>query len=86
MDFKELEQKILDNGFEDVILYSDPDYADAFVGITQDNRAVYSFNKMVKHLVEKDNMTESEACEFIDYNTLGAYISDLQPIVVFTLD
>lgn len=86
MDFKELKQKVLDNGFEDVILYSDPDYADAFVGITQDNRAVYSFDKMVEHLVKKDNMTKTEALEFIGYNTLGAYVSDLQPIVVFTLN
>lgn len=45
---------------------------------------MYSYELMVKDLMEQDNISELEAIEFIDYNTLRAtdYMSNNAPIVV----
>ena len=55
-----------------IVLFENPSYADALVGISHDNRLIYDYNKMVKFLVEHDKMEPDEAMEFIDYNTLRA--------------
>lgn len=45
-------------------------YDTALIGVTDDNRAVYDFNKMVEWLVETQNWTSEEAIEWIEYNTI----------------
>ena len=84
-DVREL---IEDYEFEDVIIFSNPDYASAFVGISEDNRAIYDYEKMVKFLMDKDSITDIEAVEFIDYNTIRAlpYFGENAPIIMYRLD
>lgn len=36
--------------------------------------------------IKEDEISEEEAIEFIDYNTLGAFYSEKQPIVMFDID
>lgn len=43
--------KILDMGYEDVIIFEDPSYDSAFIGVTNSNQAVYDYEKMVKYLI-----------------------------------
>ena len=69
---------------EDVILFDEPDYADAFIGISEDGRAVYDYDLMVKSLVD-DGMTEEEAVEFIDYNIIG-FKTDRGPTIVYRME
>lgn len=82
-DVKEL---ITDYEYEDVIIFSNPDYASAFIGISEDNRAVYDYDKMVKFLMDKDGMTDIEAVDFIEYNTIRSlpYFENA-PIVIHNL-
>lgn len=82
-DVREL---IADYEYEDVIIFSNPDYASAFIGISEDNRAVYDYDKMVEFLVNKDGMTDIEAIEFIEYNTIRAlpYFEN-SPIIIHNL-
>lgn len=70
---------------EDAIIFEDPDFANAFIGHSEDGRAVYDYYQMVNCLKEEDHMTEEEAVEFIDYNTFRAmpYMGEKAPIVVF---
>lgn len=42
--------------------------------------AVYSGRAIIEHFVS-EGMTEHEACEYIDFNMTGAYVSDAQPII-----
>lgn len=81
-------EKILDNGYEDVIIFENESYDDALIGISEDNRAIYSFEKMVQWLVEKDNISEEEAIEWIEYNTIRAlpYIGSKAPIIMYDLN
>lgn len=46
-------------------------YLDALIGTSHEGHPIYDYNKMVECLV-KDGMTELEAIEWIDYNTIGS--------------
>lgn len=83
-DVREL---IEDYEYEDVVIFSSPDYASAFIGISEDNRAVYDYDKMIEFLMSKDGMTNIEAVEFIEYNTIRAlpYFENA-PIIMYKLD
>ena len=79
---------IEDYDYEDVLIFSNPDYASAFVGVSYDNRAVYDYDKMVEYLMDRDGMTDIEAIEFIDYNTIRSlpYYGEGTPIIIYKLD
>lgn len=75
---------IEDYGYEDVIIYDNPSYDDAFVGVTDDNRAVYDYDKMVDWLVDKEGMDYDEAADFISYNSSFSY-GEGYPIILNVL-
>ena len=55
----------------------------AIVGIVEDftgRKILYSKPKILNILMVRDGMTESEAQEFYDYNILGLYASELNPV------
>ena len=47
-----------------------------------DSMIVYDYDKMVKILVARDDMSYEEAQEYIDVNIVGAWIGDTTPIIV----
>lgn len=57
---------------------------DAMIGITQEfgngPRVLYSKDKILNILQERDEMTHSEAEEFYDFNILGLYAGEQNPI------
>lgn len=78
-----LRETLINEGYNDVVIFENPGYVDAFMGISTDNRAVYDFDKMVACLEEEDGMTEEEAIEFIEYNTIRSLpYYDNAPIIV----
>lgn len=81
------EEKILDAGYEDVVIFSNDSYDDALIGVSDDNRAVYDYELMIKWLTDNEQFTETEAIEWIDYNTIRAlpYAGDKGPIVLYKL-
>lgn len=86
MNQKELKEILVDNGYEDVILFENPDFASAFIGVTTDEIAVYNYRKMIEHLVNVSEMTEEEAEEYINYNTIRALpYYKKSPVVVMDL-
>ena len=48
----------------------------------QECRLIYSVKKCINILMERDGMDYSEAREYLEFNTLCAYISKAQPIFV----
>ena len=81
-------QILLDNGYEDVVIFENESYDSALIGVTEDNRAVYSYEKMVEWYMEKNQCSEEDAIEWIDYNTIRAlpYIGERAPIVMYELN
>ena len=79
---------LLDNGYEGVKYLYNFSYDTALVGVTDDNRAVYDYNKMVEWLIETEGFSYEEAVEWIDYNTIRAlpYFGDGAPIIMYPLE
>ena len=61
-------ERIENEGYEDVIIFSNPSYDDALVGITNDNRTVYDYEKMIEWLVTNEDMDYDEAADFVCWN------------------
>ena len=80
-------ERLLQMGYDDAIIFENESYDDALIGVSQDGRAIYSFEKMVEWLMNKDNITQTEAIEFIEFNTIRAipYAGAKAPIVMFEL-
>ena len=61
---------------------------DAIIGITEEfgngPRILYSKNKILNILCERDGMTWSESEEFYDYNILGLYAGEQNPDFLIT--
>jgi hypothetical protein len=61
---------------------------EAIVGITEEfgtgRRILYSKDKILDILMKRDLMTYSEAEEFYDYNILGLYSGEQNPIFLVT--
>lgn len=81
------EERIKEAGYEDVVLLANYSYDTALIGVTEDGRAVYDYDKMVAWLVETEGFTELDAIEWIDYNTIRAlpYAGDKAPLIMYPL-
>lgn len=79
-----LKDYLCERGYEDAVLLESPDYLNAIVGVSDDGRVIYDYEKMARCLMETDSMEYEEATEFIDFNTLGAlpYMGEKKPIIL----
>ena len=80
MDRKELAEL----GYEESLVFSFPSYDDAIVGVTTDDRVVYDYKKMVRHLMKDMKCSYADAVDFLEYNTVRSldYMGDGAPIIV----
>ena len=80
------EDRVRDAGYEDIMLLENYSYDDALIGVTEDGRAVYDFDKMVAWLVETQGFEQMEAIEWIEFNTIRAlpYFEDA-PLIMYPL-
>lgn len=78
---------LCDLGYEDLVIFENPDYDTAIIGVSHDDRVVYSYEKMIEYLVVFDGMTEMDAADFISYNTIRSipYAGSDAPIVVYDI-
>lgn len=62
---------------------------EAIVGIVEEfgasPRILYDKSKILQILQERDLMTEQEAEEFYDYNILGLYAGEQNPVFLVTI-
>lgn len=73
----------LSENFPDTLIADGFD--DAIIGVAHDGRAVYDINAMLDVLIKRDHMLLSEAMEFLEFNTLNAYVGDMTPIFIWPL-
>ena len=80
------EERVRDAGYDDVVLLANYSYDDALVGVTEDGRAVYDFDKMVAWLIDVEGFTQLDAIEWIEYNTMRAlpYFENA-PLIMYPL-
>ena len=84
---RENKELLVEMGYEDAVILEDPDYDSAIIGVSESGRVIYDYDKMVEWLMETDGMSQEDAVEFIDYNTVRAlpYTSSYgnRPIIVY---
>lgn len=59
-------------------------FDDAIVGVAersgQPTLVVYDAQKCIEILMQRDGMSEEDATEFFEFNTLGAWVGDHTPL------
>lgn len=77
------EEKLIYAGFENTKHLIG--YDDALVGVSHDGRAIYDYNLMIDWLMSKENWSDDEAVEWIEYNTIRAlpYMGEGAPIIMY---
>lgn len=80
-------EKLCDAGYDDVIIFEGDSYDDALVGVTDDGRAVYDYDKMVDWIMQKEGCTSDKAMEWILYNTMGALqnAGPMGPVIMYSI-
>jgi pyoverdine/dityrosine biosynthesis protein Dit1 len=75
---------LVEMGYEDSLVFDSPSYDDAIVGVTTDDRIVYSYEKMVEQLMQEMGCERIDAIDFLEYNTVRAlaYMGNDAPIIV----
>lgn len=63
-------QDLIDKGLDEVIVFENPDYDGCIIGVSTDDRAIYSLSKMVEWYCDKEKCSEDESLDFINYNTI----------------
>lgn len=82
------EERLLENGYVGVVFLTEYSYDDALIGVTEDGRAVYDYEKMIQWLMDTEEWSCEEAMEWIDYNTLRSlpYMGEGAPIIMYPLE
>jgi hypothetical protein len=74
---------------DEIIDQADPEaivwdgFDEAIIGRDNRGRLIYDIDLMVETLRRDDDMSEEEAMEFLDYNTLNTFVGDLTPIHIY---
>ena len=69
---------------EDALVFDNASYDNSIIGTTFDGRAIYDYDLMIIELMEDDNISEADAIDWIDYNTLRSipYAGEKAPLVM----
>ena len=70
-----------------MIVFKDFDYDSALIGYSEDYRAIYDYDLMIEYLMNEQGMSDIDAIEWIEYNTLRAlpYYGQEAPIIMHRL-
>lgn len=72
---------------DNAVVFENPSYETAIVGYDiHSKRIIYDYNLMIYYLEVNEQMTEEEAAEFIDFNTIRSldYIENA-PIILYEI-
>lgn len=80
---EEFRQKLVDNGFDESIVFDAPYFDNSIIGANDEGRLVYLYDKMVEEFMEDNDCPYDEAADFISYNTVRTlpYIHGCKPII-----
>ena len=68
---KSAAERLVENGYENVVVFAgEYTYDDALIAVTDDERAVYDFDKMVSWLAKHEGVDELTATEWLDHEML----------------
>ena len=82
------EERLLYAGYEGIKYLTNYSYDDALIGVSEDGRAIYDYEKMIEWLMKEEGWTCEEAVDWIEYNTIRAlpYMGEDAPIIMYPLE
>lgn len=85
---QDIRDLVYEMGHEETLVFDNPDFDEAIIGVTHDGKAVYDYDKMVYCLMKEDKISSEEAMDFIDYNTIRSlpYAGEYAPVIVYLFD
>ena len=61
-------------------------FDDAIIGFDASNFCVvYDYDKCLKVLIETDNMSHTEAHEYMEFNVVSSFVGDFTPLFIHSL-
>lgn len=87
-EINRVEELLIENGYDldiPVILFAKPDFHEAFIGMSHEERAVYSYDKMLEVLMEKGD-SEDDARMVLDNTIRNCEATPKSPIIVFSYE
>lgn len=77
---------LCDMGYDESVVFENPDFDSAIIGVDTDGHVVYDFELMVQDMMEKDGLSYEDAVEFIEYNTIRSlpYVKQA-PVIMYPL-
>ena len=77
---------LAENGYEDLVVFENPSFDAAIIGVSEDDRVIYDYDLMIEAAMAEEGWTEEEAIDWIDYNTIRSlpYV-DNAPIIMYKL-
>ena len=72
---------------EDAIVFDNPSFDHAIIGVTIDGRVVYDYHIMIMELANEEGWSGEEATDWVEYNTIRAhpYIGPNAPIIMYCI-
>lgn len=66
-----------------MVFFENPSFDDAIIGVSQDNRVIYDYYKMIASAMKEEGWTEEDTIDWIDFNTIRAlsYVENA-PIII----
>jgi hypothetical protein len=66
-----------------ITVLDNPSFDNSVMGVSQDNKLIYSYESMVQEYMDDNHCEYEEAVEFIEYNTMRALdYMDRAPVVM----
>ena len=86
-DTRTAAEKLTQSDYDNVMVFQNPDYGPALIGVSIDNRAVYDYTKMLD-VLRANGMTDDQAEEYLEFKTIHtlAYAGPAGPIIFHPLD
>lgn len=83
-DNKQLKQWLCERGSDETVLFENPPYRHAVVGISQDDRLIYSERKILEYLILEEGLSVEDAYEELSYNIIRSlpYMGEKAPIIM----
>lgn len=74
--------------YDNLVVFENPDYDSAIIGVSHDDRVIYDYDKMIEYLMDTEGMDVNSAADFISYDTIRSlsYVGNEAPIVMFRLE
>lgn len=72
---------------DDYVLFENPSFDGAIVGVSTNDRVVYDYDLMVMRAMEQEGWTQEEAIDWIEYNTIRSlsYVENA-PVILYPFD